>query len=398
MEIYSPTLFIEINKSDYIFLVGDENEQGNFILIYKCIVPIQGIENYRIINFNQVLSDIKKNIYLIESKFNFTFKDTVLIINNFNLSFINLTGFKKLNGSQILKENITYILNSLKSHVNETENKKTIIHIFNSKFNLDKKKIENLPIGLFGDFYSHELSFCLINSNDYNNLNNIFNKCNLKLKKILLKSFAEGSYISNRNKSLGTFFQIQIDTNNSKIFYFENHSLKFEQNFNFGTNLIIGDISKVTSLKKDTVEKIIKNTILTNNILKDELISKNFFENSNYIKIKTKLLSDIAEARIEEILYKLLIKNINLFSLNKKNKEIFLKISDKSHLNCFKNIYSSFFSKQALLKADFAENISSEDLIKSVNQIVHFGWKKEAVPIIQPQKSLIARLFDTFFN
>ena len=143
MEIYSPTLFIEINKSDYIFLVGDENEQCNFILIYKCIVPIQGIENYRIINFNQVLSDIKKNIYLIESKFNFTFKDTVLIINNFNLSFINLTGFKKLNGSQILKENITYILNSLKSHVNETENKKTIIHIFNSKFNLDKKKIEN---------------------------------------------------------------------------------------------------------------------------------------------------------------------------------------------------------------------------------------------------------------
>ena len=37
--------------------------------------------------------------------------------------------------------------------------KKKIFHIFNSKFFLDKKKIENLPIGLFGDFYSHELSF-----------------------------------------------------------------------------------------------------------------------------------------------------------------------------------------------------------------------------------------------
>ena len=143
MEIYSPTLFIEINNSDYIFLVGDENKKNNFKLIYKCIVPIQGIENCRITNFDQVLSDMKKNIYLIEDKFNFTFKDTILIINNFNLSFINLTGFKKLNGSQILKENITYILNSLKSNVNETENKKTIIHIFNSRFNLDKKKIEN---------------------------------------------------------------------------------------------------------------------------------------------------------------------------------------------------------------------------------------------------------------
>ena len=41
------------------------------------------------------------------------------------------------------------------------ENNKTILHIFNSKYLLDKKKIENLPIGLFGNFYSHELSFCI---------------------------------------------------------------------------------------------------------------------------------------------------------------------------------------------------------------------------------------------
>ena len=51
--------------------------------------------------------------------------------------------------------------------------KKTIVHIFNSKYFLDKKEIENLPIGLFGDFYSQELSFSLLNSNDYKNLNNI---------------------------------------------------------------------------------------------------------------------------------------------------------------------------------------------------------------------------------
>ena len=46
--------------------------------------------------------------------------------------------------------------------------------IFNSKYNLDNQKVENLPIGLFGDFYSHELSFILINKNDYKNLKNQF--------------------------------------------------------------------------------------------------------------------------------------------------------------------------------------------------------------------------------
>ena len=71
-----------------------------------------------------------------------------------------------MNGTQILRENITYILNNLKSYINLIETK-TILHIFNSNFYLDNKKIDNLPIGLFGDFYSHELSFVLINSNDY---------------------------------------------------------------------------------------------------------------------------------------------------------------------------------------------------------------------------------------
>ena len=52
-----------------------------------------------------------------------------------------------------MRENVTYILNSLKACVDETEPKKTILHIFNSKFNLDET-IENLPIGLFGDFYA----------------------------------------------------------------------------------------------------------------------------------------------------------------------------------------------------------------------------------------------------
>ena len=75
-----------------------------------------------------------------------------------------------MNGSQILKENITYILSTLKSLIEETELNKKILHIFNSKFFLDNNNIENLPIGLFGDFYSHELSFSLINKNDYKNL------------------------------------------------------------------------------------------------------------------------------------------------------------------------------------------------------------------------------------
>jgi len=392
-----PKLFLEINDSEYIFVIGDKNEDNKFKIIHKSIVKIHGIENSRITDFDLVFNTIKKNIFLIEERFNFIFKDIVLIINNFRCSFISLSGFQKLNGSQILKENITYILNSIKSNLNETENKKTILHIFNSKYYLDQKKIENLPIGLFGDFYSHELSFCLINNNDYQNLKNIFNKCNVRIKKILLKSFVEGANISNSNRETDSFFQIKINENKSQIFFFENDSLISQQNFDFGSNLIIKDISKVTSMHEDIVKKIVNNVDLTQDLSKNELIEKSFFDNQNYIKIKKKLIFEIADARINEILEKIATKNINISGLLKKNCLSFLIINDRSHLKCFEHIYSTFFKKNNL-PFHFKDTVKKDDLMSSVNQIVHYGWKKEAIPVTQQKKSILARFFELLFK
>ena len=122
------------------------------------------------------------------------------------------------------------------------------------------------------------------------------------------------------------------------------------------------------------------------------------FENENYIKIKKKLLLQISEARIEELLERMLVKNINLLSFNRCSKVVFIKINYQSHFNCFKNIYSLFFTKYNKLVVNFSKNIPTEDLMNNVNKIVHFGWKKEAVPIIQSKKSLIARFFDMLFS
>ena len=79
---------------------------------------------------------------------------------------INVSGFKDLNGNQILSDDISYIINNIKSKLVDTEKQKTIIHLFNTKFLLDNKPIKNLPIGLHGKFYSHQLSFFLININE----------------------------------------------------------------------------------------------------------------------------------------------------------------------------------------------------------------------------------------
>ena len=62
--------------------------------------------------------------------------------------------------------------------------------------------------------------------------------------------------------------------------------MKYEQNFEFGSNIILKDISKITSLKIDVIKNILDKIVLTDEISENDLIEKKFFKNIDYIKIK----------------------------------------------------------------------------------------------------------------
>tara|TARA_B100000123_G_C25709090_1_gene419012 strand:- start:119 stop:1315 length:1197 start_codon:yes stop_codon:yes gene_type:complete len=398
MQIESPFLIIEINKLNFIFIVGKKDDENNFHLIEEIKIPISGINENKITELNSIINLIKENIFFIENKIDFTFKETIIILNNFECSLLNFSGFKKLNGMQLTKENITYILNSLKSKVDEIEKEKKILHIFNSKYLLDKKNVENLPIGLFGDFYSQELSFFLINKNDHKNLLNIFNTCNLKIKRIIYKGFIEGVELIKNNANLESFFQIKIEENNSQIIFFENSAIKYVQDFNFGSNIIIKDISKVTAMKIDIIKNFLINFDIARDLKGNEFLEKEYFKNDNFRKVKKKLILEVAAARIKEISDVILFKNINIVNFLKKKSPLYLNISDQAHLINFKNYFLEYFSEEKKVEVNFLENNDIINIYQNAMKLVQFGWKKEAVPIIHEKKSLVSRFFDFFFK
>ncbi len=391
-------LFLEITGSTSVFFVCEVDEQNNCKIIYKSEIPLKGINNSSVSDFEIAFSIIKDSLIKIEQNLNQTFKEIILILENYNSSFVNISGYKKLNSSQILRENITYILNSLKSYVDETEKQKNFLHIFNSKFQLDNKKIDNLPIGLFGDFYSHELSFILINSNDKKNINNIFERCNLKIKKILVKSFIKGAYISNNYKNTESFFYIKISDNNSKIFYFENNSLKSEETFKFGIDIIMRDISKITTLKIETIKKILGKIKFEKNITENEFIDQEFLNEERNNKVKKKLIYDIILARLEEIAELIIFNNINFNYYNKNSRVIFLEIDNALKVNGIKDIFEKVFSYNETFELRVINDLSNDKMISTINQLVHFGWKKEAIPISMSRKSIVSRIFDKIFG
>ena len=103
-------------------------------------------------------------------------------------------------------------------------------------------------------------------------------------------------------------------------------------------------------------------------------------------------------ARIQELSELIFFKNVNLKYYNKNLKNIYLEVDKKLYFNCFKEIYENSFSNNGSFDLQILEDLPNKNLLKVANELVHFGWKKEAIPFTQSKKSIIARFFDTIFG
>ena len=388
-------LFVELNNDNFLIAVGEYDEELNFKILEKEIFSLNGFHKGKIINFETCVENLKKIINKIEKRSNIIFSDVNAIINETNLDCINVSGFKKLNGNQIISEDISYILNDIKSKLEKIEKHKTIMHIFNTKYCLDSKLTKNLPIGLFGDFYSHQLTFFMMNNNEIKNIKNLFNRCNLNLKKIILKSFTEGVKICNREKK-DTFIKINIKKDQTELIVFDDTAFSFFQKFNFGSDMILKDISKVCSLEIQKVYDIVSNTNFEN-LSQDMLVDKKHFNKNNFRKISLKHILEISSARIEEIINIIFNHNKNLYSLKDNKIDLFLDFDDKKINFKFKNIFYNSF-KNCRLKI---ENLTNEDpfiYIKIYGDLLSKGWAREAIPVLTKKNSWISRIFSSLFE
>ena len=142
---------------------------------------------------------------------------------------------------------------------------------------------------------------------------------------------------------------------------------------------------------------MIEENDLNNKANKDQFIDRNYFKNKNFRKISKRLFIDIANARISEIAEIVFLKNINMNFLEYKIP-IFLNISDELQRKNFLKNYELNFSDKKKFNIEISENYENEYFFASLINLVQYGWKREAVPIIQEKKSFIARFFNLFFD
>ena len=400
MKLNEPYLIIELNDSKIIFFVISYDDDRDYKLIKNIIIDSDGILNGRIIDVAIVTKLIKKIINSLEDEMDHFFSKASIVINPKNVNSLNISGYKKLNGAQVSKGDITYILNDIKKIISLTENKYSVIHLFNSSFSLDSDNLENLPIGLFGEFYNQNMTFFLVQKNTLKNIKLVFSNCGINIDRLILKPFVEGINFLLKYKNHKNFVVLTIEAKNINISIFKNKSYVLTQDFDFGTDLIIKDISKLCSLKINEVEFFLKEINLNAEIEidADSYLSKKFFSTSPYRKIKHQLILDIITARLDELVEICYENNKNLDYFRKSNNAIYVIISKDEHL---KNIQFAL-QKNRLIDARFifGQNVD-DNLLFSLNgaaELIGRGWEKEAIPVIQPSKSLISTFFSRLFS
>jgi len=395
MEINKPDLFIEINNSELIFYAIKLKEDFELKIISFNKIKLDKISGS--LNFLNSYGLIKEKISLLENAANHTFRKVNLIYKTDKLKCINISGFKKLAGSQVLEEDIEFIINNLKQNVIENNPNLDLVHIFNSKFYIDKEEKENLPVGLYGEFYNHHLSFFLIPKTDLKNLKLMFNKCSLEINKIILKPFVEGAVKIKNNPKENNFFRIIIEKNKSYIFCFQNSALIFVENFNFGSDIIKRDFSKLCSIKDDQIDKILNeldfNTIIGNK----DYLDKKFFNGKPFRKISVSHINDIFFARINEIIGLIYKKNLNLKYLSEGKKLIYLCLDDPVIYKNLKENFKKSFSTNDKINFEITQDEHDQSFLTSA-ELTYKGWEKEAIPIIQTKKTVFSKIFSAFFK
>ena len=111
-----------------------------------------------------------------------------------------------------------------------------------------------------------------------------------------------------------------------------------------------------------------------------------------------KLILQIIEARVSEILDLMILKNVNLKFYNKTLRFVFLEFNSEWQLLNLRKTFKDILLNNDISEVKFLNNVSNDEIINTANTIVHFGWKKEAIPVTGSQKSLIARIFEAIFG
>ena len=373
--------FIFISNSGLVCKIFRVSDDKKIVLIGESYSSSEGIQNGIVVNIELASKSVRACISEAEKKSKINLSDIHILFEPTNLLSTRVTKYKKLGGSKIYKEDLSYLISEGKNQILSNDVKRNILHAYNFNYVVDNVKFLREPINIYSDFFYHELSFLTLPKNIFKNITQVFNNCELRINRFILNSFALGvENLTNEEINNGCLM-INFENKNTNLIFFLMGSIIFYKTLPISIGHIIMDISKGCSLSLSEAQKIFQYYGIIERIdLKKEkskkkiYINQSFFTESKYRKISENLIFEIISSRSEEIV-EFINKNINSSGLNLENLQKAYFYGNTYGVEGIEKFLSNNFEV-------FVENIdSSIDIaFKGGLKIILEGHNTEAIP------------------
>ena len=350
--------------------------------------------NSNIQNFTETNKLIKSFLKELEKESGTYINSVNLMIDSTEMKSINFSISKNMDGKEINKRDIIFLVRDAKQQVVKNQPDAMIAHIIIVKFIVDNKVYDNHPIDIICDKLSVELNFIYFPKNLVRNLENIFHKNTINVDRILCSSYVRSLNIIEKNNHNSKICVADVGFEKTTIYQFSNKNLVSIKILEIGNHYITKDISKIFSLSIEESENIKKNFDFQKNINENNIIPQEFFKTTPFKDISTKLLNDVIFSRVDEIINLIFDYIVKINNFYKKDLKIYF-IGNGSKI-----LLDNFTMKNYLPEVESIEFIDESvlEICKSGSKVIDGHYKSEAIaiPKIPKKTGFFEKLFHLF--
>ena len=141
---------------------------------------------------------LSENVFKIEKILNNFIKNIYLIVDCNYFFSIKLSIKKNNYGELITTKNLNYILKEARDQCSDTLKDMRIIHVLIDNYVIDNQKYNNFPQNLNCNHFSLDINFICLPFNYLRNLENIINKYQISLNRLINKRYMEDHFFDEK--------------------------------------------------------------------------------------------------------------------------------------------------------------------------------------------------------
>ncbi len=292
---------LDIGTTKICAVVGEIKSDGlDIIGIGKS--PSKGLRKGVVVNIESTVNSIRKAVEEAEIIAGCEIKQVYAGIAGGHIKGINSNGVVAIKHKEVRKEDVRRAIDAAKALVIPMD--REIIHVLPQEFIVDDQDGIKDPIGISGVRLEARVHIVTGAVTSAQNIIKCANRAGLKVMDFVLEQLASAeAVLSNDEKELGVAL-VDIGGGTTDIAIYSGGSVKYTSVLSLGGNNITNDIAIGLRTPVEEAERIKRKygCALTSLIPKDEVIEVPTVGRRRSRSISRKLLGEIIEPRIEEIL------------------------------------------------------------------------------------------------